>query len=62
MKEIVKFISGATAFKFGRGSKIQSFEEMDIPHVIRGLKTTLRTEVMESDIPWLLSKPDMKRM
>ena len=58
----VKFLPGGTTFKFGAGNKIQSEEGMEIPCVIGGLETTVRTDVVDSDIPLLLSKADMKRM
>ena len=58
----VKFLPGGTTFKFGAGNKMKSKEGMEIPCDIGGLKTTVRTDVVDSDIPLLLSKPDMKRM
>ena len=61
-KKEVKIFPSKTSFKFGAGDPVSAKECMEIPCVIGGLRTTMKTEVVESDIPLLLSKPDMKRM
>ena len=61
-KEKVKIYPSEPTFKFGSGNKISSSEIMEIPCSIAGLHTTIKTEVVDTDIPLLLSKPDMKRL
>lgn len=58
MEKKVKLLPGETTFKFGAGGKIQSDEGMEIPCIISGQKITLRKEVVDNDIPLLLSKPE----
>lgn len=57
----VKKLPGGTKFKFGGETRKESFEKLQIPVTIAGKKVTITTDVVESDIPLLLSKPDMKR-
>ena len=61
-KSKVQIYPSETTFKFGSGDRTTSNECMDISCVVGGLLTTIKTEVVNYDIPLLLSKPDMKRM
>ena len=60
-KNQVKTFPGGTMFKFGGEAKRKSFERLQLPVTIVGKKTIITTDVVDSDIPLLLSKPDMKR-
>ena len=51
-----------TYFKFGSGQRLVSNEIMEIPCVIGGVPRTILSNIVDSDIPLLLSKPDMKKM
>ena len=61
-KKQVRFLPGGTNFKFGGGNSIKSEGRIQFPCTIAGQKTTITTDVVDSDIPLLLSKPDMKRL
>ena len=50
-----------TAFKFGGGRMLKSEGEYWLPVVIAGKEVTVRTEVVQSDIPLLLSREAMKK-
>ena len=50
-----------TAFKFGGGRMLKSEGEYWLPVVIAGKEVTVRTEVVKSDIPLLLSREAMKK-
>ena len=60
-KHQVKTFPGGTMFKFGGEDKRESVEKVQLPVTIVGEKTFITTDVVDSDIPLLLSKPDMKR-
>ena len=47
-------------FKFGGGIKLRSKGEYSIPAVIVGKPVTIKTDVVNSDIPLLLSRTTMK--
>ncbi len=47
-------------FKFGGGTKLQSTGEYTIPAYLVGEKVSIRTDVVKSDIPLLLSREAMK--
>ena len=59
-KAQVKFLPGGTFFKFGGEKKLRSFEKIFIPCIIAGRKQFITVDVIESNIPLLLSKEDMK--
>ena len=48
-------------FKFGGGTRLQSKGEYSLPVVIAGKEATIITNVVESDIPLLLSRTAMKK-
>ena len=60
-KAQVKFLPGGTFFKFGGETKLCSFEKIVIPCIIAGTTQFITADVIESNIPLLLSKEDMKR-
>lgn len=47
--------------KFGDGAKVFSHKNVIIPAVIRGISCKIDTEVVDADIPLLLSKDSLKR-
>ena len=47
-------------FKFGGGERLKSKGEYRLPAVIAGREVTIRTDVVHSDIPLLLSRSAMK--
>ncbi len=52
---------GQRVFKFGGGTCLKSKGEFIIPAVVAGKAVTIKTDVVESDIPLLLSRTAMKR-
>ena len=58
----IKQYPGGTSFKFSREMKIRSIEKLEIPCNIAGKKTTILVDVVDNDIPLLLSKPGMQRL
>ena len=54
-------LPGGTSFYFGGGTKINLLKKIKCPCVIAGTKTTVISDVVERDIPLLLSKPEMKK-
>ena len=49
-----------TVFKFGSG-KMKFIEKLTLPCYLAGKKCTIETDVVESDIPLLMSKSAMKK-
>lgn len=49
-KKEVRILPEAKTFKFGAGSKNQSYEKMEILCATGDLKTTIRTEVLHGEI------------
>jgi len=52
---------GKRVFKFGGGSCLKSNGEFIIPAVVAGKAVSIKTDVVESDIPLLLSRTAMKK-
>ena len=52
---------GEKTFKFGGGTRIKSKAEYCLPAVNAGKEVTIKTDVVGSDIPLLLSRSAMKR-
>ena len=48
-------------FKFGSGKLIKSLKRVTVPTCIAGKNIDLTTDVIEADIPLLLSKEAMKK-
>ena len=59
-KKIVKN-KGVRTFKFGDGNKLNSLYKVILPCVIAYIKVSIITDVVDSDIPLLLSKDAIKR-
>ena len=58
----IKYYPSGTNYKFGGETKIRSTEKLGIPCNIAGKKTTILVDVVDSDIPLLLSKPNMQHL
>ena len=58
----VKSSDGIKIFKFGGGEKLKSLAQYNIPAMIAGEEVTIKTDVVNSDIPLLLSKEAMKNI
>lgn len=58
-KKVTK-AEGSRIFKFGGGTKLKSKCEYSIPGEIAGTSVTIQTDVVDSDIPLLLSRSAMK--
>ena len=52
---------GQKVFKFGGGEQLRSLASCEIPAVLAGNHVMIKTDVVESDIPLLLSIDSMKR-
>ena len=48
-------------FKFGGGTRLKTKSEYSLPSVIAGKEVTIKADVVESDIPLLLSRTAMKK-
>ena len=59
-KKIVK-IKGVRTFKFSDGNKLNSLYKVILPCAIADIEVSIITDVVNSDIPLLLSKYAMKR-
>lgn len=57
----MKQTKGQRVFNFGGGTCLQSKGEYSLPVVIAGKEATINTDVVESDIPLLLSRTAMKK-
>lgn len=57
----VKRSEGGKIFKFGGGEKLQSVEALELPAILVGKDVTIKTDVVTSDIPLLLSREAMKK-
>ena len=57
----VKMIPSTKIFKFGAGGRIRSLGQCVIPAYLAGRPVRISTDVVDSDIPLLLSKPAMKK-
>ena len=60
-KEKIVKIKGVRTFKFGDGNKLYSLYKVILPCVIADIEVSIITDVVNSDIPLLLSKDTMKR-
>ena len=56
----IKRSIGQKKFKFGGGERLKSKGEYNLPAVIAGKEVTIKTDVLESDIPLLFSMQAMK--
>jgi hypothetical protein len=60
-REKVKKTPSAKVYKFGGGERLRSQGTFSIPAVLAGKQIMLTTDVVQSDIPLLLSKAAMKK-
>ena len=60
-REKVLESQGQRVFKFGGGTCLKSKGEFRIPAVVAGKVVTIKTDVVDSDIPLLLSRTAMKK-
>ena len=58
----IKTLPRGTVFRFGGEMKKESSEKLILPCTTARRKVLIQTDVVDSDIPLLLSKPDMKRL
>ena len=58
--EQVKFDSSSKVFKFGGGERKTSKGQVKLPCELAGKKVSVQTDIVDSDIPLLLSKTAMK--
>ena len=56
----VKYFSSSTSFKFGSAECVLSYKLVILPSEIAGRKLNTETEVVNCDLPSLLSKGAMK--
>ena len=61
VRKKIKIKDGKRTYKFGDGNKLQSLCCVTLPCVIDGIRVDIITDVVDSDIPLLLSKAAMKR-
>ena len=59
-KRVIK-MEGNIVFRFGRGERLKSIGSYIIPTELAGKKLSLQTDVVDSEIPLLLSKKSMKK-
>ena len=52
---------GTNVYRFGNGKLVQAVENKDLPIVMGGEHVMLNTDIVQSDIPLLLSRKSMKR-
>ena len=57
----IKFSNSSHIYQFGDGRKIKAIKSAQIPAIIGSNKFQIETDVIEGDIPLLLSKSSMKR-
>ena len=57
----IQYVEGKRMFKFGGGTCLKSKGEYSLPAFMAGKAVTIKTDVVESDIPLLLSRGAMKK-
>ena len=60
-KKKIKIGTSAKTFKFGNGAKVKSYMKATIPAQIGDIKCNIETEVVDIDLPLLLSKDSLKK-
>ena len=60
-KSKIVYETSKNIFKFGDGKKVVSLKQARIPAVIGNVETSISTDIVDSDIPLLLSRSSMKR-
>ena len=56
----IKYYNSSNPFRFGDGRQIKSLQSATIPAIIGQHKINIKTDIIDSDIPLLLSKTAMK--
>ena len=59
-RDKVEYRKSKNVFKFGDGKRVESTKQASIPATIGSSKVTISTDIVDSDIPLLLSKRAMK--
>ena len=57
----IKFLQPQNRFQFGEETPVRSVEKVEFPCYLFGKTTTLVANVVERDIPLLISKPEIKK-
>ena len=57
----IKSSKSNSSFKFGESKFVKKLKKVKIPVIIAGAQATVTTDVVEYDIPLLLSKEAMKK-
>ena len=60
-KKKIPYEEGTKCFKFGDGLKVKSLKKVTLPCVIAKMNVKIISDVIDADIPLLLSKTAMKR-
>ena len=60
-KGLIKSESSGSTFKFGDGVTVKSLNKVTLPCYIGGMKSEITTDVVQSNIPLLLSKQALKK-
>ena len=60
-REQIVYSEGSKMFKFGGGEKLPSIQKVVIPAVLADKAIKIETDVVQSDIPLLLSLSSMKK-
>ena len=61
VKGKIKTQEGKKTFKFGVGHRLQSLKKVVLPCVIGGIRVDVNADIVDADIPLLLSKEAMKK-
>ena len=61
IRDAIKVTDSKATFQFGNGEDLKSMFKVNIPCTLAGKKIEICTDVVESDIPLLLSKHSMKK-
>ena len=57
----MKVFKGTRSFRFGTGQKLPSLKRVILPCMIGGVRVDISADIVEADIPLLLSKSSMKK-
>ena len=58
-KELVKYTKSNNVFKFGDGGRVESLNKVKLPAIIGKIQVCIETDVVNSDIPMLISKQSL---
>ena len=59
-KSEIRHFKGGTVFRFGGEPPVRSTEKIEFPCYVLGERSTMIADVVDRDIPLLISKPEMK--